>query len=165
MLTNLQRAPLELCITTVVWHCSNPFSQKQRSFHWKLCSHWLEVFRQRHIAVVMGTFIALLCFVVVWYRRISHILLMIPSLTLGKHMVTQRQYRNWKDENALYGDWIHTTKKTKKGSQPIPVSVCVRLQQLHTEGHSFYLPWAFTIMMQIITPITLHIASNIYFIH
>ena len=41
------------CITTAMWRCHNPFSQWQRSFQWKLHSHWLKVLRQRHIAVLI----------------------------------------------------------------------------------------------------------------
>ena len=34
------------CITTAIWHWSNPFRQWQRSFQWKLRSHWLKRLRQ-----------------------------------------------------------------------------------------------------------------------
>ena len=35
-----------------IWRCRKNFSQWQRSFLWKLRSHWLIFLRQRHVAVV-----------------------------------------------------------------------------------------------------------------
>ena len=40
------------CFTTATWRCRKNLSQWARSFHWKLCCHWLEFLRQRQIAVV-----------------------------------------------------------------------------------------------------------------
>ena len=40
------------CLTTAIWCCRKNSSQWQRSFHWKLPSHWLKFLRQRHVAVV-----------------------------------------------------------------------------------------------------------------
>ena len=42
-------------ITTAIWRCHNPFNQWQRSFHWKLRSHWLKVLRRRDVTVVTLT--------------------------------------------------------------------------------------------------------------
>ena len=36
-----------------IWRRRNPFSQWQRSFQWKLRSHWLKVLRQRHVTVII----------------------------------------------------------------------------------------------------------------
>ena len=41
------------CITAVIWHCRNPFSQWEPSFHRKLRSHWPKVLRQRYVAIVV----------------------------------------------------------------------------------------------------------------
>ena len=40
------------CLTTAIWRCRKNSSQWQRSFQWKLYSHWLKFLRQRHVAVV-----------------------------------------------------------------------------------------------------------------
>ena len=40
------------CLTTAIWRCRKNSSQWQRSFQWKLHSHWLEFLLQRHVAVV-----------------------------------------------------------------------------------------------------------------
>ena len=40
------------CLTTAVWRCLKNSSQWQRSFQWKLHSHWLKFLRQRHVVVV-----------------------------------------------------------------------------------------------------------------
>ena len=40
------------CLTTAIWRCRKPFTQWQRSFQRKLCTHWLKFLRQRHVAVV-----------------------------------------------------------------------------------------------------------------
>ena len=40
------------CLTTAIWRCRKNSSQWQRSFQWKLHSHWLKFLRQRHVAVV-----------------------------------------------------------------------------------------------------------------
>ena len=41
------------CITNATWRCPKNFSQWERSFHWKLCCHWLKFLRQCQIAVVI----------------------------------------------------------------------------------------------------------------
>ena len=38
-------------ITTATWRCRKMFSQWERSFHWKLCYHWLKGLQQRQIAI------------------------------------------------------------------------------------------------------------------
>ena len=40
------------CLTTAILRCRKNSSQWQRSFQWKLHSHWLKFLRQRHVAVV-----------------------------------------------------------------------------------------------------------------
>ena len=40
------------CLTRAIWRCRKNSSQLQRSFQWKLRSHWLKFLRQRHVAVV-----------------------------------------------------------------------------------------------------------------
>ena len=40
------------CITAAIWRCRKNFSQSQRSFQWKLRSHWLKFLRQRYVALV-----------------------------------------------------------------------------------------------------------------
>ena len=40
------------CLTTAIWRCRKNSSQWQRSFQWKLHSHWLKFLRQRHVAIV-----------------------------------------------------------------------------------------------------------------
>ena len=40
------------CLTTAIWRCRKNSSQWQRSFQWKLHSHWLKFLWQRHVAVV-----------------------------------------------------------------------------------------------------------------
>ena len=35
------------------WRCCKNFSQREHSFNWKLCCHWLKLLRQRQIAVVI----------------------------------------------------------------------------------------------------------------
>ena len=40
------------CLTTVTWRYRKTFGEWERSFHWKLSSHWLKGLRHRHIAVV-----------------------------------------------------------------------------------------------------------------
>ena len=47
------RDTFESCITTAIWRCRRNFSQWQRSFQWKLRTHWLKVLRQDHVAVVI----------------------------------------------------------------------------------------------------------------
>ena len=53
------------CFTTAIWRCLKPFSQRQRSFRWKLRSHSLKVFRRRHTAVSNTVFST--------YRQVSNI--------------------------------------------------------------------------------------------
>ena len=40
------------CLTAAIWRRRKNSSQWQRSFQWKLHSHWLKFLRQRHVAVV-----------------------------------------------------------------------------------------------------------------
>ena len=40
-------------ITKAIWGCWKGFSQRQHSFHWKLCSHWLKFLRWRRVAVLI----------------------------------------------------------------------------------------------------------------
>ena len=40
------------CLTTAIWRCHKNSSQWQRSFQWKLHSHWLKFLWQHHVAVV-----------------------------------------------------------------------------------------------------------------
>ena len=40
------------CLTTAIWRCRKNSTRWQRSFQWKLRSHWLKFLRQRHVAVV-----------------------------------------------------------------------------------------------------------------
>ena len=49
------RCKLHQCavFTTATWRSCNPFSQWERSFQWKLRSHWLKVLRKCYIAIVI----------------------------------------------------------------------------------------------------------------
>ena len=40
-------------IARAIRRCRKNFNQWQRSFQWKLCCHWLNFLRQRHVAVVI----------------------------------------------------------------------------------------------------------------
>ena len=40
------------CPITAIWRCHNNSSQWQRSFQWKLRSHWLKFLWRHHVAVV-----------------------------------------------------------------------------------------------------------------
>ena len=51
LMLNWQQLFTGPCLTTATWRCRKNFSQWERSFLWKLRSHWLKGLRQRQIAV------------------------------------------------------------------------------------------------------------------
>ena len=40
------------CLTTAIWRCRKNSSQCQRSFQWKLRTHWLKFLLHRHVTIV-----------------------------------------------------------------------------------------------------------------
>ena len=100
------------CLTAAIWRCRKKSSQWQRSFQWKLCSHWLIFLWQRHVAVVRQTG--------PWLALVSNVdgnSLVLPTiqketphkLTSALHLIHQF---NWYIRGFEYKIEVWTTSNT-----------------------------------------------------